>query len=57
VWVAGSGGFMAHYDGATWTRSNTGVENNLYHLAYAPSNGSVWAVGNRGMALRFTGND
>jgi hypothetical protein len=47
IWVAGSGGAVAHWDGAAWSRVPTGTRSDLMDLA-CDASGQVRAVGARG---------
>jgi len=57
VWVvggalgSGGNGLVLHYDGTAWQRSDPGTDATLWWVA--PVGAEVWAVGERGTALRL----
>ncbi len=55
VWAVGDGGAAWHFDGATWTRVETGTTRDLRDV-WAPLPDDVWAVGTR-VALRWNGRE
>ena len=50
LWVAGLGGVLARYNGATWTREKTGVATDL--LSVHISGTRAWLAGSNGTVLR-----
>ena len=53
VWVCGHG-FVAHWDGDTWTEHETGFDGSLAGI-WGSADGDVWAVGHNGTIIRFDG--
>jgi hypothetical protein len=43
VWVGGSGGYAAHFDGTTWTRVATGTKAAIFGIT-AGADGTVWGA-------------
>jgi hypothetical protein len=43
VWAVGLGGIAVHWDGSSWQRKDTGVDENMY--AMSGSGREVWATG------------
>jgi hypothetical protein len=52
VWIVGSGGFAAHYDGASWTAVATGTKQALFSV-WGTSDGAVWATSTGNVFLRL----
>jgi hypothetical protein len=50
IYVAGSGGNVAHWDGTSWTMMQTGTTENITKIAVVPGVGGV-AVGSNGVYL------
>lgn len=43
IWVGGSGGYVAHFDGANWSRVATGTFASIFGIT-ATSDGTVWGA-------------
>lgn len=43
VWVGGSGGYVAHFDGASWSRVASGTSASIFGMTMA-SDGTVWGA-------------
>ncbi|AKU93796.1 hypothetical protein AKJ09_00460 [Labilithrix luteola] len=43
VWVGGSGGFVAHFDGTSWTRVKSGTRASIFGIT-AGADGTVWGA-------------
>lgn len=56
VWAVGTGGTILHYDGTTWTPSNSGTVVDLNGIWGAASN-DLWVVGNARTILRYDGRN
>ena len=54
VWVCGHGGFVAHWNGTTWTAHETGVDATLWGI-WGAGDGQIWAVGAQGTVIHFDG--
>lgn len=56
VWAVGTSGLAMHWDGASWTVTDTGIESNLFTVHGAE--GDVFAVGGEfsGAVIRWDGN-
>lgn len=52
LWVAGAGGTILHWDGASWLATPAGSAQNISRVWGVPG-GDVWAVGGGGTILRF----
>jgi hypothetical protein len=50
VWVVGSNGMILHFDGRTWTREESGTDEELVDIHGAGR--TIWVVGNEGGLLR-----
>jgi hypothetical protein len=56
VFVVGSGGFIWHFDGTTWTEMNSGTGNNLLDI-WGTSPTDIWAVGAPGVIVHYNGKE
>lgn len=54
IWVAGLGGAIVHGDGASWTRVDAGVTQEIRRV-WANGPHDVWFAGFGGLVLRWTG--
>ena len=52
IWAVGSRGAAYHYDGTSWSRSDSGVGVTLFDV-FPVAADDVWAVGERGLVLHF----
>lgn len=52
VWAVGSRGAAYHFDGTSWSRSDSGVGVTLFDVFPIAAN-DVWAVGERGLVLHY----
>lgn len=52
IWAVGSRGAAYHYDGVSWSRSDSGVSVTLFDVFPVAAN-DVWAVGERGLVLHL----
>ncbi len=50
VWVVGANGMILHFDGRTWTREESGTDEELVDIHGAGR--TIWVVGNEGGLLR-----
>lgn len=53
IWVVGKSGTIVHFDGVSWTLSDSGVSLNLYAVTKAGND--VWAGGQNGILLKKVG--
>lgn len=54
VWIGGTNGFAAHFDGASWSVVQTGISDSISAISgTGPSD--VWAVTLQGSVLRYDG--
>lgn len=55
AWAVGGNGYIAHWDGYTWTRVESPTDKDLNDVSFlSPDNG--WAVGEDGLILHWDGN-
>lgn len=54
AWIAGAGGKIQYYDGATMTAQNSGTTNDLLGISFVDASHG-WAVGKGGKILHFDG--
>ena len=54
LWVGGSNGFVAHFDGSAWSTMSSGVSETISSIA-GTSPTDVWAVTLQGTVLRYNG--
>src|SRR5207248_939952 len=63
VWTAGVGGFMAHWDGGSWSRQMSGTDRSISGI-WGTGPNDIWAVGHiapmgvykDGVILRWNGS-
>jgi hypothetical protein len=55
VWTVGAYQYAYHYNGSAWGSSYTGSGSNyLYGVYEDPASGTVWAVGDSGLIVKYT---
>ena len=54
MWVAGTNGYIAHWNGSTWTPS-TSPETGTLYIAWAPSPTDIWISGQLCKIVRYQG--
>jgi hypothetical protein len=54
IWIAGIGGYIARFDGSTWSPSASGQQNNLF-VFWAASPTDLWLAGAACTLLRWQG--
>jgi len=54
VWIVGDRGCILHFDGVEWSRTTSGVQDDLYAVAACAPN-EAWAVGEGGTILQWDG--
>lgn len=50
IWIVGVKGYIAHYDGVSFTQTASGTNEHLYGV-WSSSATDVWAVGDNGTIL------
>lgn len=53
AWAVGDDGTLAHWDGSSWTKVDSGVDVDLYDI-WGSGPHDVWAVGASGTVLHYT---
>lgn len=54
LWIGGSGGTLVHFDGSTWTPSNTNVKN-TFNVIWGSASNDVYAASSTDTLLHTTG--
>lgn len=55
VWAVGDGGLAVHFDGTSWTTSQTPAGTGYLNAVWASGASDVWAVGTTGTILHYDG--